>query len=147
MEKLNENPVEPVVVEFGDLLDLHNLYRVKGHPGLFNVGSMPMKSNLIRMNEFLGGRAVTVKTTQLECLAEMIFHCTDGEIIAMNNVLNNLSRINDSELNDLAISQVKTIMVPGFDPNKFKDHQAIKLVKWYLELKAKTDKYKSDLND
>ena len=109
----------------GNQINFDQLFRVKGHQGLFTLRSSASKSGLIAVIGFMDyNNKRTVKTDQLECLGNLVFTTYAGhDDLKIGDVFNNIQKLNgDADMSD---------MVPNYDENYFKPYHARKVKMWY----------------
>jgi hypothetical protein len=134
LEEKKEN-----VETLGSTIEFRDLFRVKGKKGLFSPASKPTKSGLVHMVEFLGDQRCTVHVRDLECLDRLVFFKSDNSTIKISEVFDNIAAYDGfKELN--FIVEKMAVMVPGYDPEKFKPYHAERVYEWYNEIVSKLDK-------
>ena len=146
---------EETVLGFGDEIDFMQLFRCKGKKGLFTLRSQVNKAGIVGIIGFMDyNRKFTVKANDLICLGQLSFQREAGfEDLRMNDVFNNLfDYCNpkgglEKDINKLFIDNLIDVMVPNYDPDKFKRYHAEMVWNWYKEVfnKLKEMEVKEDV--
>jgi len=119
-----------------ELLSYNNLFFIKGKKGVFNLVSKPNKSGMIGIRRFMSPQVTSAKTTDLICLGGFVFFKTNGSCIKIKEVFSNI------EENIKAIEEAENIVnampliVPDYDPDKFKKYHAEEVLRAYYFIKG-----------
>lgn len=125
---------------FGQTIDFSHFYRVIGTKELMWPATKMNKSKMVIMSEFLGPKKVTTHVRNLQCLDDFVFYKSNGEKIKMENVFDNLNYKFGEDLELKYSKEMMEIMVPDYDPDKFKMSHGEKVLGWYLEIRSKIKK-------
>lgn len=126
---------------FGERIAFNELYRVKGHSGLFVVITPPNKSKMICMGSFSQNKKVTVTLDKLVRLDQYIFNKADGDKVRIKELFDNLDQYTHEVLRKLSPASLMETMVPGFDSDLFKHHHALLVLDWFCEIKLKIEDF------
>lgn len=140
---------EPVTTEvqeekeptFGERIAFNELYRVKGHSGLFVLITPPNKSKMICVGSFTKNKKVTVPVSKLIRLDQYVFNKLDGDKIHIKEVFDNLDQYTHEVLQKLSHETLMETMVPEYDPEFFKPHHALLVLGWFCEIKIKIESF------
>lgn len=121
---------------FAQSINFKQLFRVKGQKNLFYPISAPNKAKIIAMREFIGTKQCHSNVSEIERLEDFIFYKNDGDTLTITDVMDN---INDNYSNSPqeATLEIMSVIVPNYDPEKFKIYHAQKVLNWYWEIKRK----------
>lgn len=125
---------------FAQTIDFSHLFRVIGHKELMWPASRMNKSKMVGMFEFKGSKRVTVHARNLQCLDDFVFWQVTGETIKMEKVFDNLKDKFGDNLDLKFDKDMMEVMVPDYDPDKFKVSHGEKVLGWYLEIRTKINK-------
>lgn len=119
-----------------DTLDFNQLFTIKGFKdNIYTVCTKTNKSGMILMEEFLTTNRKWHKRTNLNCLNWLTFYQETGEEIGIREVFNNIEK-NTKEIEKKDDKEAMALIVPGYDPNKFKPYHAEKVCYWFALIKT-----------
>ena len=123
-------------LKIGDMVDFPNVYKVRGLPGLWEPKSRSNKSGMMGIQPFLDATKTKIcKVSDVTPLSSYQFFDDGGNAINISKVFNNIQETGkdttELKMNDL---------VPGFDPEQFKDYHFKQVVNWYRFIKTQIDK-------
>lgn len=137
--KVIKNAEQAEQATFGNSIDFDQLFRVKGHKRLYFPITKPQKNGVLILQEFLREHRVTIHIREIQRLGGTVFFLNTGETIELPAVFDNLYTKSIDELLPLTIPKLMDVMVPDYDPDRFKEYHAKKVIEWYLEIKTKID--------
>lgn len=146
---------EQIEIGFGDEINFTELFRLKGKRGLFTLRSQVNKAGMVAVIGFRDyNRKFTVKADDLICLGQLTFQREAGfEDLRMNDVFNNLfdycheGQVEAKDINKLMLDDLIDIMVPNYDPDKFKRYHAETVLSWYKEVFNKLKSIENERTD
>ena len=126
-----------------DVINFHELYRIKGRKELFTLRAAPSASGMCGMIEFMNyeNRCV-VHHRVLESLGRLIFYTYAGHLdLHFKDVFHNLevAEAEKEVFSDKPIKERMEIAVPCFDEDQFKPQHMEKCLDWYVEIIKKLD--------
>lgn len=143
VKKPAEKPAETWVKS----LNYHDLYHLKGIKsikGIFSPCTAANKSGLVFIEEFLNPENRFWKNKKyLVSLGRYRFDLMSGDKIGIEEVFENIER-NAKQLEGFKIIYLPEqleMLVPGYDPDKFKDYHAQKVFDWFQEIREKVIVY------
>lgn len=125
----------------GDLIDFTRLFRVKEIDGIWMPISKVRKSGMILMRSFQYDNVKKmVKKDKLIPIMKYYFYTLDhNKTITIQEVFNNLNtHFIDVDIDSSKhFDKLMSLMVPNYDPDKFKDYHARLILGWYKVIKNK----------
>ena len=129
MKKEKEEEKEPLL---GEQLEFNHLFRIKGKKGLFAPNSTVNKAGMINMVSFLDRRIKhTVKAKDLVCLGNLWFSDNKSDMIPISEVFVNWETYLKGGGKPSSDHELMNALLPNYDPEKFKMHHAVQVVKWF----------------
>lgn len=127
---------------FGESFDYKQLFRVKGKSGLFVlINSSKLRNNMIAVGRLREKKSMWVNLNDLQSLADLVFFNNAGDKIGVDVVLNNCNAHSMVELQKKTGDELCAVMVPDYNPKKFRAHDAQKVLLWFIELKTALEYY------
>lgn len=132
----------------GDLIDFSRLFRVKGTEGLWfpvqinKKGSIHIhKMGMVLFGSFEhDGTKRMVKKENIVPIMKYYFYTLDhNKTVTIQEVFNNLNtHFIDVDIDSSKhFDKLMSLMVPNYDPDKFKDYHARLILGWYKVIKNK----------
>ena len=119
-------------------IDTNVMYRIKGRQGLFMPITKPNKAGLVRMLRFMSEEVYTVNKSLLSGLGGAIIYKSNGETITLLDAFDNLQKYfknkSTGDIDPLDKHKIMDIICPNYDPDRFRDYHAKKIVMWYNEI-------------
>jgi len=132
--------LEKKVGRFGDQINFKELYRIKGEKGLFCKGAKEHKSGMILMLKFFSPKKKMTPKRNIICLDGIRYQTEMGfNDVTVSEVFSNLLEFYEGEVFEADNKAVPTlgVFVPNYDPNEFKEKQAIQVLEWFDEVITK----------
>ena len=137
-KKPKRRPYAKGIDWLSESIDTNVMYRMKGRHGIFMPISKRNKSDLIRMARFMADEAYTVNKSLLEGLGGAIIYKKDGKSISLSEAFDNLQKYfknqKSGNIDLLDKADIMIVICPGYDPDRFRDYHARKIVIWYNEI-------------
>ena len=123
---------------FADQFNFNELFRIKGKKGLFILGSKVHKSGMVRMIGFLDHKkTAVVSESKLVPLSSISFKTELGfEDVGVSDVFSNLYEFFEETPEE---TPQLSDFIPNYDPNSFKEHNALTLIEWFNEIITKIE--------
>ena len=132
---------KPKEKTFGDMFDFNNMFRVKGKSGLVSVIHHAKGSQMAIVCDIYKKNRRSVSVDKMVRLGSQSFFKTDGSVIKMTEVFNNLmsyaTTSEDYGFEKVSIEDLMPIMVPKYDKKQFKLYRAEEVLGWYIEVTLK----------
>ena len=126
---------------FGEMFDFNNMYRVKGKSGLVSVVHHTQGHKMAIVCDIYKKNRRSVSVEKMVRLGSQSFFKTDGSIIRMTEVFNNLMNYattsEDYGFEKVSVEDLMPIMVPKYDKKQFKLYKAEEVLGWYIEVTLK----------
>lgn len=137
-KKKEKEVVEEKVLKLSEIIDLHPLYRVKGDSRIHYILSQPNASGMVGMRPWAGGPSRPVHVSSLTSIAQNSVFKDGGESIPLSEVLDNLFEKFGDDIDKLKKyrGDIRNVMCPNFDEDKFQTYHAERIIKWYEEIAA-----------
>ncbi len=144
-----EEIVEEKKVRLSEIIDLHPLYRVKGDSRIHYILSQPNASGMVGMRPWAGGPSKPVHVSSLTSIAQNVVWEANvvkkGRIsvkhdpvkaIPLSEVFDNLFDKFGDDIDNLKKykGDIRNVMCPNFDDDKFQNYHADRIIKWYSEI-------------
>ena len=137
-KKPQKRPYAKGIDWLSESIDTNVMYRIKGKQGLFMPVTKPNKANLIRMIRFMKDEAYTVNKSLLNGLGGAVIYKLDGKTITLLDAFDNLQKHfknkSTGDIDPLGKYKTMDVICPNYDPDKFRDYHARKIVIWYNEI-------------
>jgi hypothetical protein len=126
-----------------DVINFHELYRIKGRKELFTLRAAPSASGMCAMIEFMNyeNRCV-VHHRMLESLGHLIFYTYAGhKDLSFRDVFNNFEVVEaeNEVFRTKPLKERMEIAVPCFDEDQFKPQHFDRCFGWFIEIMKKLD--------
>lgn len=136
--KPEKKPFRKGVTWLSECIAIWDMYRVKGHPGIWVTNSKHNRGNMISMQQFLTTNFCTVRTDKLEALSTLVIKRLVDDGMPLIEALDNLQEYRDNkpftDEPDYNSESFLNVICSGYDPDEFKHYHAKKIVSWYNEL-------------
>jgi hypothetical protein len=124
-----------------DVINFHELYRIKGRKELFTLRAAPSASGMCGLVELMNyeNRCV-VHHRKLESLGHLVFYTYAGHgDLSFRDVFRNLidARADEGGFIKLPIKEQMEIAVPCFDEDCFKPQHMERCFGWFMEIMKK----------
>lgn len=130
-KKADEKPT----IHVADAINFHELFRLKGHRGLWIMRSAPNRSKFISMSKFMEfGTNKIAKLSDLTSLGHLVFQTELGKADMRFSDVFRIIFDNEEEFFKLPIDKMMEMAVPCFDEDCFKDYHMQKVCEWYKEI-------------
>lgn len=121
--------------KISEIVNLKNVYRVKGFKSLYYPIMRPTSSRRIGMRNLATGDSTTTNVSNLTSLGQTVIFKQDGTHITLGEAFDNIKAKHPDkfvEPNDLELSDV----CPDYDEDKFKRYHLIKIADWYNQINS-----------
>jgi hypothetical protein len=146
-EETDKTPID-VDVHIADVINFHELYRVKGREKLFTLRAAPSASGMCGLVEFMDfNNRCVVHHRNLESLGHLVFYTYAGhKDLSFKEVFRNLYDANAEkiEFSKEQLKQQMEIAVPCFDEDQFRPAHMERCLVWFMEIIKKLDDGKID---
>ena len=136
------------VLHIANVINFHELHRIKGRERLFTLRAAPSASRMCGMIEFMNyNNRCVVHERDLESLGHLVFYTYAGhKDLTFKDVFRNLydAKAESVEFGVKPINEQMEIAVPCFDEDQFKPHHMDKCLSWFVEIIKKLDDGKID---
>jgi len=119
-----------------DTLDFKQLFTIKGYKdNIYTICTKPNKSGMILMEEFLTTKRGWHSKKYLISLNSYTFYQNSGKELNIRQVFTNIEN-NTQAIEKKEDKKAMELIVPGYDPNKFKDYHAERVCYWFALIKT-----------
>jgi len=121
-----------------DVINFHELYRVKGRKRLCTLRAAPSASGMCAMIEFMNyANRFVVHHRQLESLGHLVFYTYAGhKDLTFKEVFRNLydAKADKADFANKPIKKQMEVAVPCFDEDQFKAPHMERCLGWFMEI-------------
>lgn len=119
------------------VVELTDLFRVRGHQGIFYPVSQPNKSGMVGMKKWHAIQSVTAKKSDVISIGSMVFHREGSRPLPIHKVMDNLFDEYGEKQILIHVENEQNLMetsCPNYDHDQFKPYHLKQLIKWYNEI-------------
>ena len=134
---------ESVDEHVADVINFHELFRIKGREKLHTLRAAPSASGMCGMIEFMNyDNRCVVHHRQLESLGHLVFYTYAGHLdLSFKDVFRNLydAKADEGGFVKEPINKQMEVAVPCFDEDQFKRQHFERCLEWFMEIIKKLD--------
>lgn len=135
-------------MHISDVINFHELYRIKGRKKIHTLRAMPSSSGMCAMMEFMNyDNTCVTHERNLQSLGHLVFYTYVGHSdLRFSDVFRNLydAKADEAGFNNLPIKEQMEIAIPCFDEDQFKYQHFEKCFEWFMEIIQKLKDGKID---